>query len=90
MTSTPRRLSESLTFVSDTSLGSLSNYDGKKAIELDCKTTTLHLHHAFLNIYFPSMHVYDEKRPNFIFYGGREHKVTIFFFFCEARLDIVL
>ena len=36
------------------------------------KTTTLHVHHAFLYISLPSLHDYDGKMPNFTFYGGRK------------------
>ena len=60
--------------VSLLSLGSFSNDDGdgnedvKKAIGLLRKTTTLHVHHAFLYIPF---HDYDVKMPNCKFYGGR-------------------
>ena len=48
----------------------LRNYDGdgkenvKKAIVLMSKTTTLHLHHAFLFISLLSLHNYDVKWPN--------------------------
>ena len=44
--------------------GSFSNDDGdgnedvKKAIGLLRKTTTLHVHHAFLYIFLPSLHDY--------------------------------
>ena len=68
------------------SLGSLSNDDGdvnengKNAIGLISKTTTLHVHHAFLYISLPSMHEYDVKMPIFTFCGGREHNTTTFFF----------
>ena len=67
----------------DTLLGSLSNDDGdvnengKKAVGLFSKTTTLH---AFLYISLPSLHDYDVKMPNFTFCGGREHNATTFFF----------
>ena len=53
------------------SLGSLSNDDGdgnqdvKKAIGLLRKTTTLHVHHAFLYISSPSLHDYDVKIESF-------------------------
>lgn len=49
MTSTPRGLSEFFTFVSllDTSLGSLSNYEGKKAIELDWQNNNSELASRF-------------------------------------------
>ena len=59
------------------SLWSFGNDDGnvneniKKAIPLLSKTTTLHVHHAFLYISSPSLHDYDAKMPNFTFYGGR-------------------
>ena len=49
------------------------NYDGdgnqdvKKAIGLLRKTTTLHVHHAFLYISLPSLHDYDVKMPNYKF-----------------------
>ena len=68
-------------------LGSLSNDDGdgnensKKAIGLISKTTTLHVHHAFMYISLPSLHDYNAKVPNFMFCQGREHKRTTFFFF---------
>ena len=48
-------------------VGSLSNYDGynnengKKAIGLDWRNTTLHVHHALLYISLPSQHDYDVK-----------------------------
>ena len=68
-------------------LGNLSNDDGdgnengKNTIGLISKTTILHVHHAFLYISLPSLHNYDVKPPNFTFYGGRDHKTTIFVFF---------
>ena len=39
------------------------------------KTTALHVHHAF---WYISLHDYDEKPPNFPFYGGRGHTMTSF------------
>ena len=49
-------------------LGTLRNHDGdgdgnvcQKAIGLASKTTTLHVHHAFLYISLPSLHDYDLK-----------------------------
>ena len=66
--------------------GSFSNDDGdgnnngKKAIGLISKTTTLHVHHAFLYISLPSLHDYEVKMPNFTFYGGRKQGTTIFSF----------
>ena len=69
--------------------GSLSNDDGDvnengiKATGLDGKTTTLHVHYAFLYISLSSVHDCDVKMPYLTFCGGREHKATIsFFFFC--------
>ena len=68
------------------SKGSFSNDDGdgsedvKKAIGLLRKTTSLHLHHAFLYISLPSLHNYDVKMPNCKFYGGRKQATTNLFF----------
>ena len=67
-------------------IGSFSNDDGdgnqdvKKAIGLLRKTTTLHLHHAFLYISLPSLHDYDVKMPNCKFYGGRKQATKNLFF----------
>ena len=67
-------------------LGSFSNDDGdgnqdvKKAIGLLRKTTTLHVHHAFLYISLPSFYDYDVKMPNCKFYGGRKQATTNLFF----------
>ena len=50
-------------------IGTLRNYDGdgnenvKKTIGLISKTTTLHVHHAFLYISLSSLHNYDVKWP---------------------------
>ena len=44
------------------------------------KTTTLHVHHAFLYISLPSPHDYGVKIPNFTFYGGRKQATTNFSF----------
>ena len=55
-------------------LGSFSNDDGnnnedvKKVIGLFRKTTTLHVHHAFLYISLPSLHKYNMKMPNCKFF----------------------
>ena len=63
-------------------LGSFSNDEGdgkedvKKAIGLLRKTTTLHVHHAFLYISLPSLHDYDVKMPNCKIYGGRKQATT--------------
>ena len=56
------------------------NENGKKAIGLDWKTTTLHVHHAFLNISLMSLHDYNVKVLNFTFFRGREQKTTFFSF----------
>ena len=67
-------------------LGSFSNDDGngnqdvKKAIGLLRKTTTLHVHHAFLYISLPSLHDYDVKMSNCKFYGRRKQATTNLFF----------
>jgi len=67
-------------------LGSFSSDDGdgsediKKAIGLLRKTTSLHVHHAFLYISLPSLHDYEVKMPNCKFYGGRKQATTNFFF----------
>ena len=66
--------------------GSFSNDDGdvnqdvKKAVGLLRKTTTLHVHHAFLYISLPSLHEYDVKMPNCKFYGGRKQSTANLFF----------
>ena len=52
----------------------------KKEIGLISKTTTLHVHHAFLYISLPSLHNYGVKMPNFTFYGGRKQAKTTFSF----------
>ena len=50
-------------------IGTLRNYDGdgnenvKKTIGLMSKTTTLHVHHAFLYISLSFLHKYDVKWP---------------------------
>ena len=62
--------------------GSFSNDDGdvKTAIGLLSKTTSWHVHHAFLYISLPLLHDYDVKMPNFTFYGGRKQATTKFSF----------
>ena len=70
------RLSLSMT------LGSFSNDDGdgsqdvKKAIGLLRKTTTLHVHHAFLYISLPSLDDYDVKMPNCLFTSSKKLAVV--------------
>ena len=44
------------------------NGNGREAIDLVSKTTTLHVHHAFLYISLPPLHDYDVKWPNFKFF----------------------
>ena len=66
-------------------IGSFSNddADGNEdaiAIALLRKTTTLHVHHAFLYISLPSLHDYDVKMLNCKFYGGRKQATTHLFF----------
>ena len=39
----------------------------------------------FCTVSLPLLHIYDVIIRNFRLYGGREHKTTIFFFFCEVR-----
>ena len=50
----------------------------KKAISLLSKTTHLHVHHTFLYISLPSLHDYDVKMHNFMFYGRRKQVTTNF------------
>ena len=59
-------------------VGSFSNDDGDG--NQDVKTTTLHVHHAFLYISLPSMHDYDVKMPYCKFYGGRKQATSNLFF----------
>ena len=49
----------------------------QKSSSLNGKTTTLHVHHAFLYISLPSLHDYDGKMPNFTFYGGRKQATAM-------------
>ena len=51
------------------------NKNGKKAIGLLSKTTTLHVHHTFLYLSWPSLHDYDVKITNFT-PGGRKQATT--------------
>ena len=68
-------------------LGSLSNDDGdgnekvKKATGSDWQNNNSARASRLLYIILPSLHDDDVELPNFTFYGGREHKTTIFFFF---------
>ena len=71
-----------------TSPGTLRNHDGddnenaKKATGLMSKTTTLHVHHAFLYISLLSLHNYDVKWPNFKFTLERERQADKFYHLC--------
>ena len=56
------------------------NENGKKAICVIIKKTTLDAHHTFLYISLPSLHNHDMKVPSFTFYGGLK-KVKINFSF---------
>ena len=75
-------------------IGSFSNDDGdgnedvKKAKGLLRKTTTFHVHHAFLYISLPSLNGYDVKMPNCKFYGGPKQVTTNLFF--SLNLSAVL
>ena len=70
------------------SVGSFSNDDGngneniKKVIGLLSKTTSLHVHHAFLYISLLLLHDYDVKMPSFTFYGGRKTGDDKLLFLC--------
>ena len=72
--------------ICEMSVGSFRNDDGdgnknvKKAIDLLSKTTSLHVHHAFLYMSLPLLHDYDVKVPSFTFYGGRKQATTNFSF----------
>ena len=52
------------------------NENVKKAVDLKSKTTTLHVHHAFLYFSFPSRHDYGVKQSNFTFNGVRKQATT--------------
>ena len=52
------------------------------------KTTTLHVHHAFLSISLPSLHGYHVKLLNFMFYGGRKHQTTLLPEFQEYSVEL--
>ena len=45
-----------------------------------CRTTTLHVHHAFWFISLPSLHDHDVKMSNFTFYRERKQATTNFSF----------
>ena len=52
----------------------------KEQLVFVSRTTTLQVHHAFLYVSLPSLHVYEVKMPHFTFSGERERKATTFFF----------
>ena len=63
------------------------------------KTTTLNVHHSFLNISLPFLHDCDVKMPNFVFYGECKHSsddeilfrfVNLNFKFREVRVHLAL
>ena len=54
----------------------------KKTIGLMSKTTTLHVHHAFMYISLPSLHNYDMKLPNFKFTWERKRQGDKFYYLC--------
>ena len=60
--------------------GGNGNENVKTAIGLLSKTTSWHVHHAFLYISLPLLHDYDVKMPNFTFYGGRKQATMKFSF----------
>ena len=72
-------------------IGSLSNDDAdgnkneKRAVGLLSKTTTLHVHHAFLDISLPSLHDYHMKLSNFTLCEGRKQATTIFFSLSQRK-----
>ena len=50
------------------------------------KTTTLHVHHAFLYIYLPSTARLPVKMPNFTFCEGRKQAMTKFILFLNSDM----
>ena len=67
-----------------------SNENVKKPICLISKTTTSHVHHAFLYLSFLFLHDYDVKMPNFAFYGGRATTKFYFSFWAWISFEIQL
>ena len=74
-------------------IGSFSNDDGdgkedvKKAVRLLGKTTTLHVHHAFLYISLPSTARIPVKMPDFTFCEGCKQAMAKLILF--MNLDMV-
>ena len=62
------------------------NENAKKAIDWISKTTTLHVHLAFLYISLPPLRDYDGKMPNFTFYGGRKQAKAKFCLFLNLNI----
>ena len=56
------------------------NENVKQAMGWISKTTTLHVHHAYLYISLQIMHDNDGKMPDFTFYGGRKQATAKFSF----------
>ena len=56
------------------------NENVKKTIGFISKTTTSHVHHAFLYISFLFLRDYDVKMPNFASCGGRKQATAKFYF----------
>ena len=54
-------------------------------------TTTLHVHHAFLYIFFPFLHDYHVKMPSFAFYREKKKNKTRIDenFFLLLNLDMI-
>ena len=66
---------------SDLDLVLVHTRDGNEnGISFLSKTTSLHVHHAFLYFCLPLLHVYDVKMPRFTFYGGRKTSDDKLFF----------
>ena len=80
--------------VVETSIGSLSNYDGdvnekgKKVIGLDWQNHNFaRFITLFLYITLSSLHDNDMKMPNFTFCGERDHKTTTLFLFSWTSIQ---
>ena len=61
------------------------NENVKKAVGWIGKTTTLHVHRAFLYISLLALNHYDGKITNFTFYGGRKQATAKFLFLSELE-----
>ena len=59
-------------------------WERQKTMDLMRKTTTLHVHHAFLYISLPSLHNYHVKWPNFKFIWERERQGDKFYHLCPS------